>query len=62
MNNHPADRFILELSSTVKDFKTQADQSKELGHLIDMSAHMIAALGALRSTQIRSGSGSSQSN
>ena len=53
MNNHPADNFISQLSTTLGDFKDQASESKELGDLVDMSAHMIAALGALRSSQVR---------
>ena len=53
MNNHPADKFITQLSTTLRDFKDQASESKELGDLVDMSAHMIAALGALRSYQVR---------
>jgi len=55
MSNHPADNFISQLSSTVSDFKDQARHSKELGDLVDMSAHLIEALGALRSSQVRAG-------
>ena len=57
MHNHPADDFISALTSTVKDYKSKIGASRELEHLVDMSAHMIAALGAVRSRQ-RSTSGS----
>lgn len=53
MSDHPADVFISKLKSTVKDFQAEAKQTRELEPLIDMSAHMIEALRALRSTQLR---------
>lgn len=55
MSDHPADVFISTLKTTVQDFQAQAKQSKELIPLIDMSGHMIEALGALRLTQLRAG-------
>ena len=55
MDNHPADDFITALSKTIKDYKSKAPNSRELGDLIDMSDHMVAALGALRSQQLNTG-------
>ena len=52
MNEHVADKFISDLSSTLMTYKDQAHTSRELEDLIDMSVHMIEALGALRSQQL----------
>ena len=58
MDNHPADEFITALSSTIKDYRAKVAASRELDDLLDMSAHMIAALGALRSQQLNTDRGS----
>ncbi len=52
MLNHPADEFIMALSTTVRDYKSKVEDSRELEDLLDMSSHMIAALDALRSRQL----------
>ena len=49
MSQQIVDSFITELSSTVENYQSQTDAAPELAPLVDMSVHMINALGALRS-------------
>jgi len=47
MNQNIADEFIAKLNSTIKDYEGQRDKVPGLGSLLDVSSHMIDALGVL---------------
>lgn len=52
MLKQPADDFINALSTTINDYKSKVKASRAPEDLTDMSSHMIAALGAVRSQQV----------
>ena len=52
MSKHVADNFIAELSMTLKTYQGKSQTSQELDELMDMSGHLIDALGAVRATQV----------
>ena len=53
MSQQLSDSFIADLNMTLRFYQNKAHTSKELEQLVDLSSHLIDAVGALRSYQVR---------
>lgn len=49
MSHELADQFIAELESTIQNFEQKRNHDPSLSPLLDVTAHMVQALGALKS-------------